>query len=136
MPDAIPQLADREWLRRRYCDDGATMVEIAEELRCTQPAVTKAFKRLGIKARPKGPEPAAGERPCRACERLHRLEADGGAHPFRVDLGAVFIAESFEAAEAAVEAMLDGFHGTAVATWSVSRADSQDEVELAKEGTT
>lgn len=60
MPDAIPQLADRGWLLRRYFDDERTMVEIAAELGCTQPAVSKAFVRHGIEARSPGARVRAG----------------------------------------------------------------------------
>lgn len=56
----FPQLNDREWLVERY-NRPMSMYQIAEEIGCSYPAVNKAFKKLGIEARPaQGPEGAGG----------------------------------------------------------------------------
>jgi hypothetical protein len=46
-----PELADREWLERRYCTEGRSTLEIASELGCVPETVCNALRRHGISAR-------------------------------------------------------------------------------------
>lgn len=51
------QLADEEWLRERYIEDGMTHQQVADLIGCSRNAVTQALHRHGIRSRPtKGPQ--------------------------------------------------------------------------------
>ena len=55
-PRRFDQLADVDWLRREYVENGRTMADIAGEIGCTRHGVAKALKRRGVVARPPGPK--------------------------------------------------------------------------------
>lgn len=46
-------LADADWLRRAYVDEGGTVRSIAARAGCSSPSVVMALRRHGIAARPK-----------------------------------------------------------------------------------
>src|SRR6476646_8916680 len=50
----IPELADSDWLRARYIDEGLSTAQIAALLDCGSPAVRVALIRAGIDRRPPG----------------------------------------------------------------------------------
>ena len=50
----IPELADTDWLRARYIDEGMSTAQIAALLDCGSPAVRVALVRAGIDRRPPG----------------------------------------------------------------------------------
>lgn len=49
------ELADADWLRSRYWDDGRTLEEIAAECECSQWRVSRAMIHHGISRRRRGP---------------------------------------------------------------------------------
>lgn len=54
MDPEIARLHDAAWLRDAYVTRGRAMNDIAKELGCTRPAVSKALRRLGIPSRRAG----------------------------------------------------------------------------------
>ena len=47
-----PRLDDKAWLTRRYVAEGASTLQIADELNCTMRTVKSALLRQGIPVRP------------------------------------------------------------------------------------
>jgi len=54
--EAIPQLADREWLTEQYVTNHKSTPQIAADIGCGSRSVAHALKRLGIEARSTGSE--------------------------------------------------------------------------------
>jgi hypothetical protein len=49
-----PRLADGEWLRRRYVEEGASLDDMAAELGCQKSTLRDAMAAAGVSTRPRG----------------------------------------------------------------------------------